>query len=96
MLLWNLDSAKPFTTKLSDLLFWCIILLRSLLLKDEASTYYSLGALYYNTGRVQEASEMFDKAVKLDPSRADYICSYVSFIYGIYTLWTYIFVWIKC
>lgn len=53
---------------------------RSLSIKEEAGTFLSLGGLYFNTGRTLVAKEMFSKALQMEPTRVDIICSYVSII----------------
>ena len=50
---------------------------RSLSIEEDASTYNSLGALYFNTGRHQKAKRSFSRALALDPRHLEAQCSYV-------------------
>lgn len=45
----------------------------------DSSVYQSLGALYYNTGKIQQSIEIFRKAVEIDPNNVEAVCKYVSF-----------------
>jgi Flp pilus assembly protein TadD len=50
--------------------------LESLSLKEDVATYNSLGALYFNTGRHQEAKLRFSGALLLNPTHLEARCSY--------------------
>ena len=47
-------------------------------MKPEASVYSSLGGLFFNTGRIEEAKLAFKSGLELEPNRTDILCSYVS------------------
>ena len=55
-----------------------VSLYRSLAVKPDASVYNSLGGLFFNTGRMKEASLAFQLGLELEPNNTEMLCSYVS------------------
>ena len=51
---------------------------RVLHLTNDTGVYQSLGALYYNTGRYQQALATLGGALKRDPYNEEISCIYVS------------------
>ena len=50
---------------------------RSLAVEPTADAYHGLGALYFNTGRLEEAKLALGKSLHLEPRRIDSSCGYV-------------------
>lgn len=46
-------------------------------MEPTADAYHGLGALYFNTGRVEEAKVALGQSLYLEPSRIDSNCGYV-------------------
>lgn len=53
-------------------------LFRSLSIEPKLEVYKSLGAMYYNTGRVSDSYVMLKEALQMDPNDRDALCTYVS------------------
>ena len=67
----SLLSSIPFIS-------FCPFVGRALTVKPDASVYSSLGGLFFNTGRFEEARLAFKLGLELEPDRMEMLCSYVS------------------
>ncbi len=52
---------------------------RSLSIRSDSNVYQSLGALYFNTGRIKQSIDTFHHAVQADPNNVEAVCKYVSY-----------------
>ncbi len=55
-----------------------VLLCRSLSIRGDSTVFQSLGALYYNTGRVQQSLSTFRNALQADHNNLEALCLYVS------------------
>lgn len=59
-----------------------LLLIRSLSVRGDPTTYLYLASMFHNTGRLKEARQAFQEGLNLAPQQADLLCGMVGVASG--------------